>query len=156
MNLTGMNLTGMNLTGLNLTGLHLTGMIDDSGESALRLDKWLWAARFFRTRSLATEAVVGGKVHVNGDRCKPGRRIHPGDHLRVQRGETLFELTVAALSSRRGPAPEAQLLYVETPESLARRAEESVRRREERAASAPIRRPDKRDRRRIRQFLQEE
>ncbi|WP_018873345.1 RNA-binding S4 domain-containing protein [Thioalkalivibrio sp. ALJ16] len=128
------------------------------GSAGLRIDKWLWAARFFKTRALATEAVSGGKVHVNGERCKPARRLHPGDRLTIHRGTQVWELDVVALNDQRRPASEAQALYTEIPESEARRAAEGERRRAERAGAdrAPGRRPDKRDRRKIRRFIRQD
>ena len=86
-----------------------------------RIDKWLWAARFFKTRSLATEAVAGGKVEINGDRVKPARAVQPGDHVRVRLGPYVHELVVRAIGERRGPASVAATLYEETPDSLAAR-----------------------------------
>ncbi|WP_019625703.1 RNA-binding S4 domain-containing protein [Thioalkalivibrio sp. ALJT] len=131
---------------------------DAPGSAGLRIDKWLWAARFFKTRALATEAVSGGKVHVNGERCKPARRLHPGDRLSIHRGPQVWEVDVVALHDQRRPASEARTLYAETPESEARRVAEGERRRAERAAadSAPGRRPDKRDRRKIRRFIRQD
>lgn len=128
----------------------------EESQEVVRLDKWLWAARFFRTRSLATAAVTGGKVHVNGERCKPGRRVHPGDRLRVQRDSQLFEVDIVALAVRRGPAAQAQQLYLETPESLSNREAAIERQRQERSNREPTRRPGKRDRRQIRRFLHPE
>jgi ribosome-associated heat shock protein Hsp15 len=83
----------------------------------VRLDKWLWAARFFKTRSLATEAVAGGKVEVNGERAKPAKAVKPGDEVRVRLGRYEHTLMVRALSERRGPASVAQTLYEETAAS---------------------------------------
>lgn len=128
----------------------------DSGSGALRLDKWLWAARFFKTRALATEAVAGGKVHVNGDRCKPARKVHLGDHLTVHRGQEVFEIEILGINAQRRPAPEARQLYAESAESIARREMEAARRREQRGDSSPGRRPDKRERRHIRRFIRKE
>ena len=85
--------------------------------SPVRIDKWLWAARFFKTRALAREAISGGKVHLNGYRVKPGRALKPGDSLRVQRGEEEYTINVIEISTRRGPATVAQLLYAETEEA---------------------------------------
>jgi len=128
----------------------------DSSDAALRLDKWLWAARFFKTRVLATEAVAGGKVHVNGDRCKPARKVHPGDRLTVQRGEEVFDVEVLGINDKRRPAVEAQRLYAETAESVARREAETERRRQQRGEGGRARRPDKRERRHIRRFIRKE
>ncbi|WP_018871156.1 MULTISPECIES: RNA-binding S4 domain-containing protein [unclassified Thioalkalivibrio] len=126
--------------------------------SSLRLDKWLWAARFFKTRALATEAVSGGKVHVNGERCKPARKLHPGDRVRVHKGSWSMEVDVVALDDRRRPATEAEQLYTETPESRESREQEASRRRLEREARAPAPsgRPDKRERRKIRRFVRQD
>ena len=122
----------------------------------MRLDKWLWAARFFKTRALATEAVNGGKVHVNGDRCKPARRVRPGDRLTVHRGGEVIDLEVVGLREQRRPAPEAQLLYAETAESIARRQVELERRRALHSEPGAGRRPDKRERRQIRRFVRQD
>lgn len=92
-----------------------------SDDDRVRLDKWLWAARFFKTRSLAAEAVAGGKVDVNGDRPKRARPLQPGDVVRVRQGPYQHEVVVRALSVRRGPASEAALLYEETAASVAAR-----------------------------------
>lgn len=87
----------------------------------VRIDKWLWAARFYKTRSLATEAVVGGKVEVNGERAKPARLVRPGDQVVVRQPPFEWRLTVRGLAERRGPATVAQGLYEETAESRAER-----------------------------------
>ena len=92
-------------------------MVDDS----VRIDKWLWAARFFKTRSLATEAVAGGKVEVNGERAKPAKAVKPGDEVRVRLAPYEHILIVRALGERRGSATVAHTLYDETPESIAER-----------------------------------
>lgn len=119
------------------------------GEAAgLRLDKWLWGARFFRTRSLATAAVAGGKVHVNGERAKPSRTVRAGDRLQITAGFDAFEVTVLGLPARRGPAAEARTLYEETAASVARR--ERIREQRRLAAQAVPQtpgRPDKKTRR---------
>lgn len=91
-------------------------------DAAVRLDKWLWAARFFKTRSLATDAVKGGKVHVNGERAKPGKDARAGMSLRVRTQGAEFEIVIVALSDQRGPAAAAALLYEETDDSKQRRA----------------------------------
>jgi ribosome-associated heat shock protein Hsp15 len=90
-------------------------------QSALRLDKWLWAARFFKTRSLASQAIELGRVRLRGNRVKPAQSTRVGDALEVFVGDTRLEIIVQALSAQRGPAPVAQALYEETPASLARR-----------------------------------
>jgi ribosome-associated heat shock protein Hsp15 len=93
----------------------------NSDRDGVRIDKWLWAARFFKTRSLATEAVNGGKVELNGLRPKPSKEVKVGDQLRVRLGPFIHELTVRGLSDRRGPATAAALLFHETAESVAAR-----------------------------------
>jgi ribosome-associated heat shock protein Hsp15 len=122
----------------------------------VRLDKWLWAARFFKTRGLATEAVDGGKVHVNGERVKAARPVKLGDRLEIRRGPELMEVRVLAVSDHRGPATAAQALYEESAGSRARREEQAAQRRLLGAGMArPAGRPDKRDRRRIIRFRDE-
>ena len=86
-----------------------------------RIDKWLWAARFYKTRSLATEAVSGGKVHLNNDRVKPSRNIKVGDQIKVTRGQYEFSITVNGLNQQRRPAKEAECLYIESNESIEKR-----------------------------------
>ncbi len=124
--------------------------------SPVRIDKWLWAARFFKTRSLAREAISGGKIHLNGYRVKPGRALKPGDCLRVQRGEEEYVIEVVELSTRRGPATIAQTLYQETEESRTQREKIATQRKLEREQNATReRRPDKRQRRRLVRFKQD-
>ena len=119
----------------------------------VRLDKWLWAARFFKTRSIARDAVSGGKVHLNGHRAKPGRSLNPGDELRIQRGEEEYTITVLELSPRRGPASVAQGMYEESEESRKRREQlADARKLERQARTMRDRRPDKRQRRKIIRF----
>lgn len=119
----------------------------------IRLDKWLWAARFFKTRALATEAVNGGRVHIGGQRVKPSRAVHPGETLRIQRDSSEYVVIVQALSDRRGPAKEAALLYEETAESRQRREEHAEQRRlNTMIFPRPEGRPTKQDRRRIVHF----
>jgi len=126
-------------------------------EERIRIDKWLWAARFYKTRSMAAKAVSGGHVQVNGSRVKPARVIHIGDTLLIRRGPVEFEVVISGLSGRRGPAEKARTLYEETEGSIERREQEALQRRLERPADAgPDRRPDKRDRRRIRKFLRKD
>jgi ribosome-associated heat shock protein Hsp15 len=114
----------------------------------MRLDKWLWVARFYKTRSLATSEVDGGHVEVNGERAKPAKQIRPGDAVRVRINQYTHALTVRALSERRGPASEARQLYEESPESIAERERLAEQRR---LAPPPLYeeggRPSKRDRR---------
>ena len=116
--------------------------------TALRIDRWLWAARFFKTRSSASAAVSGGKVHLNGQRTKPAKPVRQGDRLDIRRGDSRWEVTVLATAERRGPASEARELYEELPESVARRVREREVRRERRLA-AGTGRPTKRDRRKL-------
>ncbi|MBO0683150.1 MAG: RNA-binding protein [Candidatus Dormibacteraeota bacterium] len=119
----------------------------------IRIDKWLWAARFFKTRSLAAEAVDGGKVHVNGDRVKAGRALRAGDRLEIRRGQEELEVIVRGLSEERGPASAAQALYEETEASAARRQQLSDQRRALAAAMPRFAgRPDKRSRRALARF----
>jgi ribosome-associated heat shock protein Hsp15 len=116
----------------------------------IRIDKWLWAARFFKTRSLAGEAVGGGRVHLNGVRAKPAKGVAVGDRLEVTVGQVQWDLVVRGLSDKRGPAKDAVLLYEETPESQVRRAKEADERRMIRVPGIDLgERPTKRDRRRI-------
>lgn len=116
----------------------------------VRVDKWLWAARFFKTRALAREAVSGGKVHLDGNRIKPGRTLKDGDCLTVQRGEELYEITVLEVSGRRVSAALARNMFREDPASLQRREAAAEQRKLERATGAERpRRPGKRDRRQI-------
>jgi len=117
----------------------------------VRLDKWLWAARFFKTRSLATQDIAQGRVRVNGQIAKPSRDVKPGDLIDLRQGEVLRTLAVRQLSLQRGPAPVAQTLYEETAESVARRDEAARRRREAPEPSLSIEqgRPTKRDRRQL-------
>src|SRR5581483_8169966 len=95
----------------------------------VRIDKWLWAARFFKTRSLATEAVLGGRVHVNGARVKPAKEVRAGDTVEVTTAGIKRTVVVAALSDKRGPASVAQTLYEETPESAVERERQTAERR---------------------------
>ena len=126
-------------------------LVVSAGGEKVRLDKWLWAARFFKTRALAAEAVSGGKVHVNAQRVKRSRAVKPGDVIEVWRGQDFYTIVVDALSSRRGPASEARKLYHETEESIARREEAAALRKEEYLGARPApHRPSGRDRRRIR------
>lgn len=126
-------------------------MTDATPVAAVRLDVWLWAARFYRTRSLAKQAVETGKVDVAGQRPKSSRAVRVGEVLQISRGDEVFDIEVRGLSEMRGPAPVAQQLYAESEASLARRAELRL----QRAAAKngyqpPEHKPDKRARRLIR------
>ena len=127
-------------------------------EAKVRIDKWLWAARFFKTRSVAAQAVTGGKVHVNGARIKPARMVQPGDELRIRRGELEFIVIVQGLSGKRRPAKEAQLLYEETEFSVQQREEMRGKKRLEAVNKmyGPMKRPDKRARRQIKSFTRKD
>ena len=116
----------------------------------MRLDKWLWAARFFKTRSLAQQAIAAGKVRLNGDRVKPAHEVKAGDALAVRSGDFEFLVKVRGLSEKRGPAEAARKLYDETEASKAERARRSDLRRWGADPSAEMKgRPTKRDRRRL-------
>jgi ribosome-associated heat shock protein Hsp15 len=119
----------------------------------MRLDKWLWAARFYKTRSLAGDAVDGGKVKVNGVAVKPARDVKVGDQLQIRAGDQLWTVVVMGHCEQRRPAPEAQLLYRETPESFQERSRQAELRK---IAPTPLPdnkgRPTKRDRRQLTQF----
>jgi ribosome-associated heat shock protein Hsp15 len=116
----------------------------------IRIDKWLWAARFFKTRSAATDAVVSGRVRVNGARAKPSKEIRPADTVEIRIGEVGWTVVVNAVADKRGPARVAAALYDETPESLAGRERHAAERRLARPPGAgPGPRPTKQARRRI-------
>ena len=122
----------------------------------MRLDKWLWAARFFKTRSLATQAIDHGQVKLNGERVKPAREVKSGDRLDIHIGDFDWMLTVRALSMQRGPAPVAQALYEEDPASIQRRQQRIADRKLAVSPAASIKgRPTKRDRRQIHRFTGE-
>lgn len=117
---------------------------------SVRIDKWLWAARFFKTRSLATDAVDGGKVRLNGERIKPARSLKTGDLLEIDNGSTEWEVVVEGLSDTRGSAAVAQALYTETERSIAERQKKAEQRKLFREPGEAIKgRPTKRDRRQI-------
>jgi ribosome-associated heat shock protein Hsp15 len=121
---------------------------DDDGR--VRLDKWLWAARFYKTRGLASDAIAGGKVQVNGDRAKRARPVQPGDEIRVRQGPYEHHVVVRALSARRGPASAAAELYEETPASRAAREAMALQLKSVHAAFVPDKgRPTKKDRREL-------
>ena len=120
---------------------------------SVRVDKWLWAARFFKTRALAREAIKGGKVQLAGHKAKPGRVLKEGDRLTIRRAEDTFEITVADLGDRRVSAALAKEKYVEDPESISRREAAAEQRKADYLARAERpRRPDKRQRRQIIRF----
>jgi ribosome-associated heat shock protein Hsp15 len=127
--------------------------VADAAGSRHRIDRWLWCARFQRSRSLAALAVNGGKVHVNGERAKASRDVMVGDRLDITIGTDVWTVVVRSLPSRRGPPTEARGCYEETADSLLRRAVARERRQiERRSDTAPAGRPDKRGRRAIRQL----
>ena len=118
---------------------------EQTADGKCRLDKWLWAARFYKTRSIATDAIDGGKVHVDGDRVKPAKELRVGQVIHIRRKELDMEVVVKALSVTRRGAPEAALLYDETPESAAKRDNAAVTReadhaKRERGAGRPTKR----------------
>ena len=126
-------------------------------EKRVRLDKWLWAARFYKTRALAAAAASGGKIDLNGDRAKPAKALRTGDRLALRIGVYEWNITVTELSERRGPAKEAKLLYLETQQSQQVRSEKALQLKAERE-STPIflkGRPTKKDRRHIIKFTRD-
>lgn len=127
-------------------------MTDENAK--MRIDKWLWAARFFKTRSLASQAVNGGKVHLNGNRVKAARTIIVGDKLVINKAQQEFSVQIQALAPRRGPASLAQTLYEESSESIIKRAEaQELRKALNISHSPPSSKPSKRDRRKIIEFV---
>jgi ribosome-associated heat shock protein Hsp15 len=123
-------------------------------EQRVRIDKWLWAARFYRTRSLAAEAIDAGHVRVDGERVKPAHPVRATSRVGVRKRELAWDVEVLGVSERRGSAPQAALLYRETAESAAAREKILDERRQARVAAAPGR-PTKRDRRKLEDFLNE-
>jgi len=129
----------------------MTAVHEDDGK--VRLDKWLWAARFFKTRTLAKDAIEGGKVRYNGDRTKPGKIVEIGAELSIRQGWDERIVTVVSLSEKRRGAPEAQLMYTETEENRLKREQLAWERRQHMTASMPPpRRPSKKQRRDIQRF----
>ena len=122
----------------------------------VRLDKWLWAARFYKTRQLASEAISGGKVHVNGQRTKPGKDVKIGNLLTISKDKLRWEITVVAIQGQRRSAKEAALLYQESAESLAKRELQIIQNREQRELFdvSSSQKPNKKDRRLIHRFKQ--
>lgn len=126
-------------------------------DEKIRIDKWLWAARFFKTRGVAAEAVQGGHVHLNGTRAKASRPVTAGDRLSITKGPYRFEIEVRGVAAKRGPAKEAVLLYEESEESRLKREAIAEQLRLERAANPiPDRRPDKHQRKHIIRFRRRE
>ena len=126
-------------------------------ENRVRIDKWLWAARFYKTRSLAAEAVDGGKAQVNGERIKPAKLLKPGDRLSIRNGAYTWDITVLALGERRGSAAEAAKLYSESDESRKAREEKIAMIKAERQSNPfPGGRPTKKARRQIIKFVREQ
>jgi ribosome-associated heat shock protein Hsp15 len=124
-----------------------------TSNKGVRIDRWLWAARFFKTRSLAKTAIEGGKVYADGQRIKPAKDIRIGQTLEIRRGDVQFEIEIVLLSEKRGPAAVAQTLYRETEVSIERRESEVSRRRMERAGlRVPDTRPSKKQRRDLRRL----
>ncbi len=127
--------------------------MSDGAAARQRIDKWLWAARFFKTRSLAAAAVDGGRVKWNGQQVKPARELKVGDELEITIGQTVFVVIVQGMAEQRRPAPEARLLYQETPESEARRLREQELRKLAPVPGSDLKgRPTKREGRLIRGF----
>ena len=129
-------------------------MNERDAAARMRLDKWLWAARFYKTRGLATEAVDGGRVRLNGERVKPAKPVQVGDRLEIRLGPYQHGVEVRALAERRGPAAQAARLFQETPESAAERERVALQLKAAHALFAPGNntRPSKRDRRRLERF----
>ena len=129
--------------------------MSDKDDDKVRLDKWLWAARFFRTRALAKAAIEGGKVHCRGERCKPGKEPKIGEELMIRAGFDERTVVVRALSAVRRGAPEAQLLYAETADSLARREQAAAMRKAGSLGVETEGKPTKKQRRALQRFRAE-
>jgi ribosome-associated heat shock protein Hsp15 len=121
-----------------------------TSEETIRLDKWLWAARFFKSRALATQAINGGKVHVNGQRSKPGKIVTAGAQISISKAELKWDITVLGINKNRRPAKEAVLLYEESDESKTKRQKIIQDKRSTQTTFNP--KPDKKNRRLIRAF----
>ncbi|WP_339515597.1 RNA-binding S4 domain-containing protein [Pseudomonas sp. RL_15y_Pfl2_60] len=126
--------------------------MNDKDDDKVRLDKWLWAARFFKTRALAKAAIEGGKVHHRGERCKPSKEPKVGDELVIRSGFDERTIIVQLLSGVRRGAPEAQTLYSETPDSIERREQAAAQRKAGALGMQTDGRPSKKQRRQIHQF----
>ncbi|WP_235869520.1 ribosome-associated heat shock protein Hsp15 [Veronia nyctiphanis] len=127
---------------------------ESENDKQVRLDKWLWAARFYKTRSLAKNMIDGGKVHYNGQRSKASKFVEVGAEIKIRQGHEEKAIIVDALSEQRRGAPEAQLLYTETTESVQKREQNSLARKLHAHNPSPDRRPDKKQRRDIIKFRQ--
>lgn len=126
-------------------------------QEQVRVDKWLWAARFFKTRGLASKAVSGGKIFLNGQRCKPSKAVALNDILIIHKGEVEQTVAILGLSNKRGPATVARTLYQETEESVKKREEQrKLRSLFHAGQTTPAKRPGKRDRRKIRDFIRKD
>jgi len=124
-----------------------------TNDDEIRIDKWLWTSRFFKTRPLASDAVNGGKVHLNGHRVKAGRLVKEGDVLSIQKNSVLYEVTIAAINKTRRPAKEACLSYEETEQSrIKREQEQEMKKLASATRPVPQRKPGKREREQLRQF----
>lgn len=129
----------------------------DTEKRQVRLDKWLWAARFYKTRTLAKEAIEGGKVHYNEQRCKPGKTVETGATVKLRLGWQEKIVVIDAISDKRRGAPEAQTLYHETDDSVRRREDLAWQRKTMQAAQLPpARRPTKKDRRELQKFREQQ
>lgn len=124
---------------------------------SIRIDKWLWNTRFFKTRPLATDAVNGGKVHLNGQRVKAGRLVKPGDVLSIQKNCEQYEITICGIIKTRRPAREAVLAYAESEQSrITREKEQQIKKLASATRPVPQGKPDKREREQLRQFKQKQ
>ena len=121
----------------------------------VRIDKWLWAARFYRTRSLAAQAVEAGQIRIDGERVKPSQPVRAGARVVVRKQALAWDIEVTAIAERRGSATDAALLYRETPDSAAARERAVAERKAARSSAIVSARPTKRDRRRLEDFLNE-
>lgn len=139
-----------------MAGRSVVCRLTDTNE--IRIDKWLWAARFFKTRGLAAEAVNGGKVHVNGQRCKPGKDVKVGDHITISKDQYSWDIRVIELIKQRRPAQEAVLLYEEDQASISKRQRQIELHKQQQAVQHPSERehkPNKKQRRQIHRFKQD-